>query len=151
MERAPALLERGRERQVSRTASKTVQHLHMWEDTASREVSKVCGKADAFEDLHNNRQDGYSLFRIVCNGCSVREQGKDRPQNVAATDGNEWRRIMAMKGFEWRRVATRGGVEWWLRMGDEWRRVVAQEGADTESPSRVARDNIFALCAQLFD
>ena len=50
VEMATALLERGRERQVGRTASKTVQNLTDGEDTVSTEVSKVNGNANVFAE-----------------------------------------------------------------------------------------------------
>ena len=73
------------------------------------------------QNMHNNRQDGYNLLRIVGSGVSLLEQ----------SFGGKRRRVMASNGDEWRQL--------WLRMAsngvDGWR----QESTDKASPSGVRK------------
>ena len=72
-----------------------------WEDTVSAEISKVCGK-----NLHNNRQDGYTLLGIV--GCVVSLGDLENCRLRVVERGDEsWLRV-ATSGCGWR-VATNGG------------------------------------------
>ena len=85
--------------------------IYRWENIVLTEASKVCGNVQmVLQNLYHNRQDGYTLLRIVGSGVTLREQGKCGPQLVGG-GVVRWLR-MATRGDGWPRMETIGGVEW---------------------------------------
>ena len=141
VEMAPTQLERNRGREVGRTRSQNGSKSIDGKILCQQRYPKSVGMLMGLQNMHNNRQDGYNLLRIVGSGVSLLEQsfgGKRR--RVMASNGDEWRQLVDSNGDGWRQL--------WLRMAsngvDGWR----HESTDIASSSGVRHGVLWQFSMQ---